>query len=64
MSITEKKREANRIAQAKYRNTEKGKQYLSNYRESHREEYLAYQREYSKKRYDTMKNEKSNNTNS
>ena len=51
---TDKKRESNRKAQERFRNTEKGKNYMSKWREDNREKYLAYQRDYHKKRKDNI----------
>ena len=50
MNYAEYKREKNRIAQEKYRNSTKGQEYYKKYREEHKEEYNAYMRAYHKKR--------------
>lgn len=55
MTIEEKK-EYNRKAQERYRNTEKGKAYMEKWRSENREHYLKYQRDASKKRYQEYKN--------
>jgi len=47
----EEKREANRKAQEKYRNSDKGKEYMAHWRSENRERYLSYQRDASRKRY-------------
>ena len=49
-TYSEKKKEQNRRAQEKYRNSEKGKAYFAKWREENREHYLQYQREQAKKR--------------
>lgn len=51
----EKKKEQNRRAQEKYRNSTKGREYYTRYRAEHHDEYLEYQREQAKKRKE-MKN--------
>ena len=45
----EHRREALRLSQKKYRETEAGKQYMKEYREKNRERYNEYTREYMKK---------------
>lgn len=55
MNYAEYKREKNRIAQEKYRNSEKGKEYYKKYREEHRDNYNAYMREYHRKRMEECK---------
>ena len=54
-TYSEKKKEQNRLAQEKYRNSQKGREYMAKWRSEHREEYLQYQRDYSKKRYQALK---------
>ena len=60
MNTYEEKKKANRLSQAKYRNSEKGKEYYAKYRAEHHDEYLVYQREQAKKRKE-MKNNVSSN---
>lgn len=55
--ITKERREVNRLAQQKYRNSDKGKEYMTRWREEHREHYLAYQRDASRKRYALYKSQ-------
>lgn len=45
-TYSEKKKEQNRIAQEKYRNSERGKAYFQKYREEHRDEYNKYHLDY------------------
>ena len=54
---SEKKERARRAAE-KYRNSQKGREYMAKWREENREHYLQYQREQSKKRYQALKDAK------
>lgn len=48
---TERRKESNRKAQEKYRNSDKGREYMERWRSENREHYLQYQRDQSRKRY-------------
>ena len=46
----EEKKRANRLNQAKFRASEKGKEYMAKWRAENREHYLEYQKNYQKKK--------------